>query len=150
MEREEEVRSGRALNTLLGSSTYSKQHGNQNYITQRVFQVGTGDRRGRRSQTKRLVSRQPSRGKTEALNKDYDSRQKKVSKSTCVRRTETWSGEKHYQYWSKWIDTERKLKTQYSNTWKHRHFRNCLRGCFFTLLKIIQKSNLFFKKIKLH
>lgn len=63
MEREEEVRSGRALNVLLGSSTCTKGHGNQNYVTQRAFQVGKGDSRGRRSQAERLVSRQSSRGK---------------------------------------------------------------------------------------
>lgn len=40
---------------------------NQNYLTQRTFQVGEGDRRCRRSQTKRIVSGYSSRGNTEAL-----------------------------------------------------------------------------------
>lgn len=51
---------------------------NQNDIIQRAFQVGEGDRRGRSSQTKGLVSYQdtPVGGKTEALNKEWGSGKK--------------------------------------------------------------------------
>lgn len=37
-------------------SLHPKGQRNQNYIIQRAFQVGEGDRRGRRSHTKGLVS----------------------------------------------------------------------------------------------
>ena len=72
---------------------------NQNDIIQRAFQVGEGDRRGRSSQTKGLVSYQdtPVGGKTEALNKGWGSGEKRVFNSTSMRCTEPWSGEKYHQ-----------------------------------------------------